>query len=228
MTPEEQQALVRWNLRHGNEASTGRVLAMGGDDNAGPSDWYRAGPSPPPPARGQPRAQPTATAANNADSTYGYGPGGTDYYGGPQATKSVDAISQDIANVGRRRQAPALHNAREIGGSYPGLLTPGNIDLTNRPDVANADGTHSSVRSMSFADRAGGPEILVPTVSDDGRIMSEDDAIDQYHATGRHLGQFSTPSAATLYAQQLHEQQAAQDTRRAQAIASGLGMRFLR
>jgi hypothetical protein len=93
-------------------------------------------------------------------------------------------------------------------GKTPGLVEPGNIDLTTRPDVANADGTHSSVRSMSFSD--GGPEILIPTVPDDGsHIMSDDEAIAQYRKTGKHLGKFTNPQFADEYASRLHRQQAA-------------------
>lgn len=92
-------------------------------------------------------------------------------------------------------------------GQTPGLVEPGNIDLTNRPNVLNADGSHSSVRSMSFSE--GGPEILVPTVSDDGRIMTDDEAMAQFRKTGRHLGKFDNPRNATSYASRLHRQQAA-------------------
>lgn len=89
-----------------------------------------------------------------------------------------------------------------------GQISPGNIDLNNRPRVRNADGSTSTVRSMSF--NMDGREILVPTVSEDGRIMSEAEAIDQYRRTGRNLGIFDSPQNATAYAEQLHQDQARQ------------------
>lgn len=82
----------------------------------------------------------------------------------------------------------------------------GNIDLTNRPIVHNDDGSISTVRSMSFEDEDG-KEVLVPTVSDDGRIMSNDEAIQQYYKTKRYLGKFDSIDEANAYAEQLHNQQ---------------------
>ncbi len=83
---------------------------------------------------------------------------------------------------------------------------PGNIDLTIRPRVVNPDGSVSTVRSMSFNED--GREVLVPTVSDDGRIMTNEEAIELYRNSGRHLGMFKTPEEATAYAKRLSAEQA--------------------
>ena len=81
----------------------------------------------------------------------------------------------------------------------------GNIDLYARPQVKMPDGKTATVRSMSFND--GLKEVVIPTVSDDGRIMSDNEAIDNYYKTGKYLGKFNTVDEATKYAQQLHNEQ---------------------
>lgn len=87
-----------------------------------------------------------------------------------------------------------------------GPVEQGNVDLAKRPVVRNADGTISTVRSISA--NIDGKEVLLPTVSDDGRILSDDQAITLYRQTGKHLGKFNSPEAATAYAMRLHEDQA--------------------
>lgn len=87
-----------------------------------------------------------------------------------------------------------------------GMVESGNIDLNARPVVKNKDGSISTVRSMSV--NFDGQEVLIPTVAADGsRILSDEEAIQQYRKTGQHLGKFKTPAQATAYAEALHKQQ---------------------
>lgn len=88
-----------------------------------------------------------------------------------------------------------------------GMIRPGNIDLGRRPVVRNSDGSISTVRSLGV--NIDGVEVLIPTVSDDGRVMPDNEAIATFRRTGRHLGMFASPETSNAYAQQLHEQQAA-------------------
>lgn len=101
---------------------------------------------------------------------------------------------------------PAGEYLGPLEAEAPGIITPGNIDLYHRPIVKNKDGTISTVVSMSFNDQ--GKEVLIPMVSDDGRIMEVQEAINHYRRTGKHLGIFDSPQNATAYAKSLHESQA--------------------
>ena len=81
----------------------------------------------------------------------------------------------------------------------------GNIDIMHRPRAVGPDGSVSTVRSMSI--NVDGLEYLLPTVSEDGRIMSNEEAIQTFFQTKRHLGAFRTVQEANAYADRLHRQQ---------------------
>ncbi len=87
------------------------------------------------------------------------------------------------------------------------LVEKGNIDLHNRPKVKNADGSISTVRSISYRNKQG-QEVLIPTVSNEGKILSNQDAIKYWGEKGQHLGKFDDVASANAYAQSLHEEQA--------------------
>ena len=119
-----------------------------------------------------------------------------------QATQAYNTYKQSTPAQG----APTGQTGAPTGPA-PGLLEPGNIDLANRPVVKNADNSISTVRSMSFEEN--GKEVLIPTVAADGSgILSDKDAIEQYHKTGQFLGKFDNADNADAYAQKLHESQA--------------------
>ena len=92
-----------------------------------------------------------------------------------------------------------------LNGDFPGMIRTGNIDIANRPTVKLPDGRTATVFSKSF--NLDGKEVLLPTVSKDGKLWTDQEAIDNYRKTGENLGVFSSPEAASRYAQALHEQQ---------------------
>jgi hypothetical protein len=86
-----------------------------------------------------------------------------------------------------------------------GRFGSGNIDLFNRPQVQMEDGKTATVRSMSFNEN--GVEVLVPTISDDGKVLSDKEAIALYKRTGKYFGKFKTVEEADKYAELLHNEQ---------------------
>jgi hypothetical protein len=82
--------------------------------------------------------------------------------------------------------------------------TVGNIDLDNRIVVANPDGGFST--ELSFSTEFDGVEVLLPTVIN-GSIVSEEEAVEHYLASGEHLGKFSCWQLAEVYAEVLHLRQ---------------------
>lgn len=121
----------------------------------------------------------------------------------PQEESKADIVKGIFDKV---QLASDIKNAKAPSSEPVGnFVEKGNIDLFNRPVTQNADGTISTVRSMSFND--GNHEVLIPTVADDGAILSEEDAIDNYYKTGKHLGKFNSVEDANKYADSLHNQQ---------------------
>lgn len=117
----------------------------------------------------------------------------------------VPGTGQDAAlnpePMAKQRQGKFADNGKVLPP-----LEPGNIDLSTRPQHVNDDGTISTVRSKSF--NFNGKEVLLPTISDNGMPMSDQEAIENYKQTGKHLGVYSNPASADAYGKIIHNQQA--------------------
>jgi hypothetical protein len=109
------------------------------------------------------------------------------------------------------------HSFKSTIGSPIGLVVPGNIDLEARPVVRRSGGVTATVASKSFGyldqDKSSPTfgktlEVLLPTISDDGKDLTDIEAKGLYERTGRHLGKFLTSRQATGYAKKLSKDQA--------------------
>jgi hypothetical protein len=112
-------------------------------------------------------------------------------------------ISQSI-NLIPYDEAVSHHGA--TNAKPAGQIAEGNIDLTDRPQVKNKDGSISTVRSITIEED--GRYIVIPTVTPWGEIISDKEAVDLYHEEYEHLGVFKTQKQADKFAQQLHESEA--------------------
>jgi hypothetical protein len=93
-----------------------------------------------------------------------------------------------------------------VAPNAKGMMETGNIDLTSRPIRRNGDGSVSTVRSISIDEGSG--TVLIPTINDDGKLLSNKEAVEEYKKTGKHLGIFDSREDADAYAEQLHLEQA--------------------
>lgn len=116
-------------------------------------------------------------------------------------------VAQEVAQRGVAVLGEELAKAASNGGKVDGQLAVGTVNLYAQPKVANADGSVSTVDSLSV--NLDGREILLPTVTPDGRHFTgpgaATQAIAEYERTGQHLGVFASPAAATKFATRLHE-----------------------
>ena len=125
----------------------------------------------------------------------------------PATPKALRAIAHAPAKYMSNDESP-FNTGNDPMFVAPGEVkpaVPGNIDLANRPQVKLKDGSIATVRSVSV--NIGGKEVLLPTVTEDGRVISPKEAIAKYKKDNQHLGIFDTPEQATAYAEQLHKQQ---------------------
>ena len=128
----------------------------------------------------------------------------------PQSERSgFDRTATPASIAGLGAPAPTSQRQKERYNQEIGQYGVGNIDLYNRPQYRNADGSVSTVDSTSF--NIQGKEVLLPSVwMKDGkayRSSDGDEVLQHFYDTGEFLGVFDTVDAANSYAEKLHDAQ---------------------
>ena len=117
----------------------------------------------------------------------------------------LEEFTQGAVSKANREQALATVE-KEIG-----QYGEGNIDLHNRPIYKNADGTISTVDSVTF--QIDDKYVVLPTIVRDEkgkakRLEEDEEIVAHYAKTGEHLGEFDNLEEANAYAYKLHTAQA--------------------
>lgn len=128
----------------------------------------------------------------------------------PQSERSgFDRTATPASIAGLGAPAPTSQRQKERYNQEISQYGVGNIDLYNRPQYRNADGSISTVDSTSF--NIQGKEVLLPSVwMKDGkayRSSDGDEILQHFYDTGEFLGVFDTVDAANSYAEKLHDAQ---------------------
>ena len=128
----------------------------------------------------------------------------------PQSERSgFDRTATPASIAGLGAPAPTSQRQKERYNQEIGQYGVGNIDLYNRPQYRNADGSISTVDSTSF--NIQGKEVLLPSVwMKDGKAYRSSDGgeiLQHFYDTGEFLGIFDTVDAANSYAEKLHDAQ---------------------
>jgi hypothetical protein len=123
---------------------------------------------------------------------------------------------QFVANT--RRAASASASARKTGqpshyvikqldikkDKSPSNSSEGNIDVSSRKTIKLSNGEVELFKPMAF--RNAGKVIVVPTITEGGKLLTESGAINKYFETGMHLGIFDDMSEAKVRIEQLEKE----------------------
>tara|TARA_R110000823_G_scaffold315159_2_gene445947 strand:+ start:7897 stop:10626 length:2730 start_codon:yes stop_codon:yes gene_type:complete len=110
----------------------------------------------------------------------------------------------DEFEAGAPVEIERVRNGKQIKPTLtpPGLIEKENINLANRKQLNNADGTESTVSTMTVG--MDDKTYLIPSVID-GKRLSQKEAINHFKKTKEHMGAFKTLKDADLYDEALHQ-----------------------
>ena len=125
--------------------------------------------------------------------------------------RSSEPIQFDRSEAEKRRSSNVTlpESGNSTAARILGRYGAGNIDLYDRPQYRQPDGSLSTVNSISIGTDEG--DVLIPTIGRDAKgnpvQWTDDEAIENFFRTGEYLGKFKTPEEADRYAELLHNQQ---------------------
>jgi hypothetical protein len=120
----------------------------------------------------------------------------------------MEVMSRMLANgEDLRAQAYYKMTKGEPDKSPPGLVSQGNLDIADFPQVVKPDGKIEVVESVSVP--MNGKHVLIPTQRQDGTKLTKEQALAEYKKTGEHLGIFQDPASAGAYSKHLNQVQGA-------------------
>lgn len=142
------------------------------------------------------------------------------YAAKPLAKLGLDITKGKVINAGTEYLEEGLQGAtsratREKAWAMTdkeiGQYGEGNVDLYNRPVLKNADGSISTVDSVTF--QIDDKFVLLPTIVRDEygnpkRLTTGEEILAHYKKTGEYLGEFDSLEEANIYANRLHNAQA--------------------
>ena len=145
-----------------------------------------------------------------------------------KAQAKLDSAKRVQAQRSGLRERQAYNNRYSEDDRAIGRYGAGNIDLYNRPQYRNEDGSISTVDSIGF--NIDGQEVLLPSVwIKDGKpyhSYDDEEILNHYRETGEYLGKFNTLEESNAYAEKLHRaQEYYYSEQHLQAQRSGLNQR---
>lgn len=142
----------------------------------------------------------------------------------PVAVPAAQVAATEAKNSPPQKTRPGPTAPSEAGATpaaaseYKGMVKQGNIDVNHRPTIKNADGSHSTIYSVTVPIEDG-KWVVIPSIVDgkfltsDGKMPKrgskddkalEDKAFEHYKTSGEHLGIFDSLKAADNFTSKTH------------------------
>jgi hypothetical protein len=133
---------------------------------------------------------------------------------GKQFVQNTERAEQASRKIRNRKSA--LHNslslkvATDKNNEMRLSFEEPTVDASGLPSIQLPDGSMARVRPITFEHND--MNVVIPTVTEAGELLSDSQAIDKYLSSNWHLGKFGDPGAAQRYVDILKEKDSGAET----------------